>query len=158
MKYCLGRALGVVLLPLFVHEALQSMESLHMRILARNGMGKMLIMLQGVLFMTSCVGKGVRENPPPATTRNATCTGKGGSESSRCDICASTRQPLEQIDDLLAIKCACTNQATGSAGSFRFRPCQRIGHAHLEQAGYCAYVFACTCSIPYVASGVFVTY
>ena len=48
-------------------------------------------------------GNATPQRPPP---RHATCTGKGGSESLRRDICASTRQPLEQKDDLLAIKCA----------------------------------------------------
>ena len=76
-------------------------------ILARNGMGKMSIMLHGVVnIMILCIRQGSNENPPLATPCNATCAGKGGSESPRRDICASTRQPLEQIDGLLAIKCA----------------------------------------------------
>ena len=57
---------------------------LRMSILARNGMGKMSIMLRlVVVLMTSCVGKGIRENPYPATLRSATCVGKGGSATSQ---------------------------------------------------------------------------
>jgi len=43
---------------------------------------------------------GAKLTTPRLLPRNATCAGKGGSESLRRDICASTKQPLEQIDDL----------------------------------------------------------
>ena len=73
------RRQGISLPLLAAHAVLRSMEYLHMRILARNGMEKMSIMLQlVVVLMTSCVGKDVLKNPCLTTLRSATCVDKSG--------------------------------------------------------------------------------
>ena len=81
----IGRWIEIYELHLAARETLRGIVSLRMPKLARNCMGKISIMLQlVVVLMTSCVGRGVRENPYPSTTRNATYVDKDGDESLRC--------------------------------------------------------------------------